>query len=307
MGNSTVPGPMSYDVGLHVGAIFLVLGASALGTAAPLLTKRFRDVRNVRFLFSLGKQMGTGVLLGLSYVHLLDPATKQLSDPILGSPWVDYPFAMLFALLATLVMHLLETLMKERVPSHHYRHKKLGSSGDNAPPLNLPPTSSSKITQGAKEAIAAFILEAGLSVHSIVIGITIGVAPNSHLAGLLSALCFHQLFEGLALGSVLADLGFSSLKETSLALIYCVSAPIGIAIGIGVQSTYDEESLAAKVVQGTLDAVSAGIIFYVAFIQMLGQEFIADWKASEGWIRKAALLAVMWIGAGVMSLFGIWL
>ena len=56
-----------------------------------------------------------------------------------------------------------------------------------------------------------------------------------------------------------------------LVLIFSFSAPVGIAIGIGIHSSYDANSATANIIQGTLEAVSAGILLYVAFVSLLGE------------------------------------
>jgi len=49
---------------------------------------------------------------------------------------------------------------------------------------------------GAQRTIGAYILEFGLTAHSIIVGITVGVAAHSDLVTLIPALTFHQFFEG---------------------------------------------------------------------------------------------------------------
>jgi len=45
------------------------------------------------------------------------------------------------------------------------------------------------------------VLELGIIVHSIVIGISLGASNNTcTIKGLVAALCFHQMFEGMGLG-----------------------------------------------------------------------------------------------------------
>ena len=124
----------------------------------------------------------------------------------------------------------------------------------------------------AERTVAAYILEFGLTSHSVIVGITVGVASHSDLKTLIPALVFHQFFEGFALGARLAEVGFSRLNELALMLIYSLSAPIGIAIGIGIATTYNQNSDTANLVEGSFDAISAGIILYVAFVQMLAFE-----------------------------------
>jgi len=112
----------------------------------------------------------------------------------------------------------------------------------------------------------------------------------------------------MALGARLADVGFSGSGEIILMLIYALAAPVGIAIGIPIYGSYNGNDRKTNLSTGTFDAVRAGIILYVAFVQMLGVEFVHDMKkkAKTG-IRKFALFAGVWIGAGVMAVIGMWM
>lgn len=45
------------------------------------------------------------------------------------------------------------------------------------------------------------VLEIGIVVHSVVIGVSMGASSNQcTIRPLIAALCFHQLFEGMGLG-----------------------------------------------------------------------------------------------------------
>lgn len=45
------------------------------------------------------------------------------------------------------------------------------------------------------------VLELGIVVHSVVIGLSLGASNNTcTIKGLVAALCFHQMFEGMGLG-----------------------------------------------------------------------------------------------------------
>ena len=164
------------------------------------------------------------------------------------------------------------------------------------------------IDSTAERTVGAYILEFGLTAHSVIIGITVGVASHSDLVSLIPALTFHQFFEGFALGARLASCHFSLANEAVLAVIYSSSAPIGIAIGIGVANSYEPNSTRALLTQGTFDSVSAGILLYVAFVQMLAYEFAEDYKkCGRQWTKKVSLYLAMWCGAAVMAVIGKWL
>lgn len=48
-----------------------------------------------------------------------------------------------------------------------------------------------------QKTISAYLLEFGCTSHSVIIGISVGVANNSETNTLLAALVFHQFFEGM--------------------------------------------------------------------------------------------------------------
>lgn len=68
------------------------------------------------------------------------------------------------------------------------------------------------------------------------------------------------MFEGLALGALIANLKRGTLfKFLVLGLLYPMVTPIGIAIGIGWHSSYNDNSTAVIVVQGIFDSLSSVI------------------------------------------------
>jgi len=54
------------------------------------------------------------------------------------------------------------------------------------------------------------------------------------------------------------------------AVLFGVTTPLGIAIGLGVKSTYNPGSVTASIVSGVLDALSAGILIYTGLVEARG-------------------------------------
>lgn len=320
------------DLGWYIGAIFFVLIASGLGVFLPLILNRVGNGQCTKIVLVIGKHIGTGALLSLGFIHLLFPAVEALGSECLGAPWTGYPFALLFAMLSAMLMHLVETIAHTYVHSraHTNRHEGSNSPVDvergishskiekdfsqSEVPLTGPGTlrlaghnHGVLLHAREEEAVAAFVLEGGLAVHSVIIGIALGIAEQAELVALIPALSFHQMFEGLAMGSQIAAVGFKSWKALVLALIYTVSAPIGVAIGIGIRSSYNANSASAILSQGILESVSAGIILYAAFVTMLAYEFASDFHEFKTTLVRVAMFAALWFGAGVLSVIGIWL
>lgn len=156
--------------------------------------------------------------------------------------------------------------------------------------------------------ITAYILEFGIATHSIIIGITLGVARGPAFIGLLIALGFHQFFEGFALASTAIEAGFRTLKTPLLmAFIYTLITPLGVVIGIAISQNYNENSTAALLTQGIFDAVAAGILIYDALVNLITTNIThSRWFAQISLARRALVILFLWLGAGVMALIGRW-
>lgn len=323
-----------YNLVFHLIAIGIVLVASAVGTGLPLIIKRRPECFPYPFVFVVGKHIGTGVLLSLGFIHLFVDAFEAFDNECLPEIFEDYPFAALLALGAGLLMHLIEQVAlnynsrdRKRSPEEAHGHAHTGAQRpvphEKSPLINnaqIPHPhpededddefhghSHGHLIGSADKTISAYILEFGLTAHSVIIGITVGVAPNRQLTTLVSALAFHQFFEGMALGARLAEVGLSGVNEVILLLIYSLSAPIGIGVGIGVYDSYNGNGVTENIATGSFDAISAGIILYVAFVQMLAVEFSHDIRKAKGATRKAILFIGMWVGAGIMAIIGLWM
>jgi zinc transporter 1/2/3 len=156
--------------------------------------------------------------------------------------------------------------------------------------------------------LAAAMMEFGVAVHSIFIVLATGIVPDDELKTLLVALSFHQLFEGVALGARLSDARtLSSKVDYLLAVIFAVSAPLGIAAGIGAVGTINTGGPTYLALQGSFDAICAGVLLYLGF-DLLIRDFAADVKRAEGSAYRRRLVPVMlaglWVGGGVMALIG---
>ena len=90
-----------------------------------------------------------------------------------------------------------------------------------------------------------------------------------------------------------------------MALFFSMTTPAGVAIGIAISSVYDEISPTALVVQGLLEAAAAGILVYMALVDILAEEFMSARVQSRARLQLA-LNASLLLGAGLMSMLAIW-
>ncbi|KAJ1975665.1 hypothetical protein H4R34_004253 [Dimargaris verticillata] len=155
--------------------------------------------------------------------------------------------------------------------------------------------------------ITTYLLEFGIALHSIIIGVALGTAQGTEFVSLLVALCFHQFFEGLALGARIAELRYrASWMPLANALVYAVTTPIGTALGVAIRAVYQARSPTTLVVQGVLDAVSAGILIYTALVNMMAQEFAQPGFKAQPSGTKWSCWAALYLGAIAMSVVGVW-
>ncbi|ERN14912.1 hypothetical protein AMTR_s00032p00182180 [Amborella trichopoda] len=105
------------------------------------------------------------------------------------------------------------------------------------------------------------VLEFGIVVHSVVIGLGMGASQNPcTIRSLVAALCFHQLFEGMGLGGSILQAEYRTTMKAIMVFFFAVTTPFGVALGIGLSNVYSESSPTALIVVGILNAASAGLL-----------------------------------------------
>ncbi|KAJ1953160.1 hypothetical protein IWQ62_006062 [Dispira parvispora] len=155
--------------------------------------------------------------------------------------------------------------------------------------------------------ISTYLLEFGIALHSVIIGLALGTADGQEFLPLLIALCFHQFFEGIALGARIAELTYSAAWMPMVnALAYAVTTPLGTALGVALRSVYQARSPTTLAVQGVLDAVSAGILIYTALVNLMAQEFVQPSFQRLPKRTQHLYLAALYAGVATMSVIGIW-
>ena len=80
-----------------------------------------------------------------------------------------------------------------------------------------------------------------------------------------------ETFEGLGVGSRLAYLQMPKRFHWVPILggiLYGITTPIGIAIDLGIRTTYNTDGTTASIVSGVLDSLSAGILIYTGLVEV---------------------------------------
>jgi solute carrier family 39 (zinc transporter), member 1/2/3 len=114
--------------------------------------------------------------------------------------------------------------------------------------------------------IHAQVLEMGIIVHSVVIGLGMGASQNvCTIRPLVTAMCFHQLFEGMGLGGCILQAEYNARMKVGLMTSF------GIALGLALTKVYRENSPTVLIVVGLLNAASAGLLVFLKLEDWVAQ------------------------------------
>ncbi|WWC95861.1 hypothetical protein V866_002728 [Kwoniella sp. B9012] len=331
----------SYDLGLHITAVFVLLVASAIGVFLPVFMAKNVDEKSnsgnkrdewVRRVFFVMKYFGTGIIISLAFCHLLQESFENFSNPCIGT--LAYrPTTPSIAMGSMLVIWLVD-----------YFSARWASRGDKSPPLaqiqpskptSIPLTSTNEDSiQPAPATPPVFadlgcthihrptsdeldpnsqrahwdvrLLEGGIVFHSIMIGVTLG-AQTGGFEVTFAALVFHQLFEGLGLGTRIGALVWKrSWTKWLMCTLYAITTPVGIAIGIGVHQSFNENGKRELIAIGVLNSISAGILLYGGLCQLLYAEWVIGDMRDTSNARVCSALIALLLGVIAMALIGKW-
>jgi solute carrier family 39 (zinc transporter), member 1/2/3 len=338
---------MDYSMQLRIASVFILFCVSLLGIVVPLIYAscyRGEDtLENQRKLsesdtFRIIRTFAAGVMLGVGFIHLLADGVSKLTEVNLEYPALGYTLATVGALIV-LGFEQIAVMLISRIDTVNDSNDSIKSKASkDTTGFGLDPTvilevmetdqpgatskscdhnHALKMIAGSDSLAAitkAYMMEISVAIHSVIIGITLGSlsGPDNlqSLEALIIAICFHQFFEGLGLGTIIEaarlDLG---LKKTLIfALTFAITVPIGVAIGIVIsnnQSLEDGPSVTQEYTTGCLNSVSAGIMIYVALVEMAAEDFQqASIMTNVG--LKMKMFSALMLGLLCMAILAIW-
>ncbi|EMD59892.1 hypothetical protein GGP41_008976 [Bipolaris sorokiniana] len=157
-----------------------------------------------------------------------------------------------------------------------------------------------------KQSMQITLIEGGILFHSVFVGMTISITAEGFII-LLIAIVFHQMFEGLGLGTRIADVPYpkNSWKPWALVVAFGTTAPIGQAIGLVTRGSYDPNSAFGLIIVGVFNAISSGLLIYAALVDLLAEDFLSE-EASHTMTGKTKTTAFIYVlmGAAGMSIVG---
>ncbi|KAK1420131.1 hypothetical protein QVD17_21480 [Tagetes erecta] len=301
-------------------ALASILFFGALGVCIPFIGKIVPALSPEKDGFFTIKAFAAGVILATSFIHILPDAFESLTSPCLKEhPWGDFPFTGFVAMVATILTLLFETSSagyqlrsKSEKPSDGYGDEEQNSRHIGQVAAHTHAThghahgSISSLSQVDRYRIVSKVLELGIIVHSVIIGLSLGASENPKtIKPLVVALTFHQFFEGIGLGGCIFQAEFKSLVATVMGAFFSITTPFGIVIGILVTNTYEENSSTALIVEGVLNSASAGILIYMALVDLLSQDFMNPRMQKNKMLQLISNISLL-LGAGLMSLLAKW-
>ncbi|XP_010522316.1 PREDICTED: zinc transporter 5 [Tarenaya hassleriana] len=289
-------------------AIPSVLVAGIIGVLFPLLGSVFPPLRPETSFFFVTRAFAAGVILSTGFLHVLPEAFGKLRSPCLSDhPW-KFPFTGFIAMVAAILTLSIDSFATSYFQRSHSKNQKisdgeeLGIHGHSHGGL----TAVESKTQLLRSRVIAQVLELGIIVHSVVIGIALGASQDpDNVRALFTALMFHQCFEGLGLGGCITQGKFNCMTITIMTLFFSVTTPVGIGVGMEISSRYDESSSTALIVQGVLNAASSGILIYMSLVDLLAPDFMHPKLQSNSGLQIMAHISLL-LGSGLMSLLAYW-
>ncbi|XP_004243896.1 zinc transporter 5-like [Solanum lycopersicum] len=300
-------------------ALASILVASAVGVCIPVLGKVIPALSPERNFFFIIKAFAAGVILSTGFIHVLPDAFESLTSPCLPEhPWGDFPFCGFVAMVSAMA-----TLMVDTYATSYYNKKNLkngvvgtevgdeGGVGHTHSHAHAHAHGSTTMMVDSNSELLRYrvisqVLELGIIVHSVIIGIALGASESPKtIKPLVAALTFHQFFEGMGLGGCIAQAKLKCREITIMALFFSLTTPVGIGIGLGITNVYDENSPTALIVQGIFDSASAGILIYMALVDFLAADFMNPRMQGNGKLQLGANVSLL-LGAGLMSMLAKW-
>ncbi|KAJ9549241.1 hypothetical protein OSB04_021784 [Centaurea solstitialis] len=300
--------------------IAAILVTSIIGVCLPLVTRSIPALSPDRSLFVVVKAFASGIILATGFMHVLPDSFDMLRSSCLAdNPWHKFPFTGFVAMLSAIF-----TLMVDSMATSSYTTKNNAISAEGCEVVTG--DHEMAMTRGGvhfhghqhhaqkgpigsqllRYRVVAMVLELGIVVHSIVIGLGVGASNDvCTIKPLVAALCFHQMFEGMGLGGCILQAEYKTTKKAVMVFFFSITTPFGIALGIALSKTYKENSPSALITVGLLNASSAGLLIYMALVDLLAADFMGPKLQGSIKLQIKSYVAVL-LGAGGMSLMAKW-
>ncbi|CAN1287924.1 Zinc transporter 1 [Linum perenne] len=276
-----------HDSALHykIIAICSILAASGIGVTIPIIGRKVPALQPENSLFFLIKAFAAGVILATGFVHILPDAFESLTNPcVKDRVWARFPFPGLFAMVAAVMTMMIDTFATSYYKRSHFRSMNkalpvVGTAHGSA--FGTENSNEVDESQHFRHRIVSQVLEVGIVVHSVIIGISLGASMSTKTAK------------------------FKSRVVATMVTFFSLTTPIGIVVGICISRGYSENSQASLLVGGVMNSASAGILIYMALVDLLAQDFMNPKLQSNLCLQLGANVSLL-LGMGCMASLAQW-
>ncbi|KAL9269918.1 Zinc transporter 2-like protein [Drosera capensis] len=291
--------------------LIIVFFATFLGGVSPCFFKW-----NDSFLV-LGTQFAGGVFLGTAMMHFLSDSNETFGD--LTSK--GYPFAFMLACAGYLITMLADVVILYVYGKRRAARRGAGdgiegglsrvkSDNDNTNQHSFSQAHESTGHFPTQLAAASsvgdtILLIIALCFHSVFEGIAIGVAETKADAWkALWTISLHKIFAAVAMAIALLRMirDRPLLSCTIYAFLFAISSPIGVGIGIAVDAT--TEGATADWIYAISMGLACGVFVYVSINHLLSKGYVPERRVVVD-APFFKFLAVL-IGVGVIAVVMIW-
>lgn len=303
-------------------AIASILVAGAIGVSLPFLGRFIPALKPENDIFFIIKAFAAGVILSTGFVHILPDAYEKLTKLCSkGKAW-EFPWAGTVAMIAAIATMMIDMQATSyfNANSRQVIAKSRGGSGEEVPVHTHATHGHSHGTGESfsghgdglssieliRHRVISQVLELGIVVHSVIIGLSLGASESpKSVRPLVAALTFHQFFEGMGLGGCITQAKFKNKSIAIMSIFFSLTTPVGIVIGIAIMNSYHENDQAALIVEGLLNAAASGILIYMALVDLLSADFMSPKMLTNKKLQIGANIGLL-LGAGCMSLLAKW-
>ncbi|KAL5735676.1 hypothetical protein ACOSQ2_030464 [Xanthoceras sorbifolium] len=267
----------------------------------------------------LGTQFAGGVFLGTALMHFLSDANETFGDLTTK----EYPFAFMLACAGYLL-----TMLADCVISYVFSKERDGFNGDLEHQGGVQQGKSghgvttsgshSQVQNGTTDlhssklslvTVSSFgdsiLLIVALCFHSVFEGIAIGVAETEADAWkALWTISLHKIFAAIAMGIALLRMipNRPLLSCVAYAFAFAISSPVGVAIGIIIDAT--TQGRVADWIFAISMGLACGVFIYVSINHLLSKGY-APLRTVSVDTPHYKFLAVL-LGIGVIAVVMIW-
>ncbi|NWI69844.1 S39A3 protein, partial [Todus mexicanus] len=282
---------------LVVTKLLCLLGVFVLMLVGVLLPVKVMEAdhekaQRSKKVLTLCNSFGGGVFLATCFNVLL-PAVREKLDEVLklGNVTMDYPVAetivMIGFFMTVFVEQLILTFQKEK-PSFidletFNAGSDVGSDSEYESPFIASPRGRASYGERGHRghglsvqelsrfgSLRFFGLVFALCTHSIFEGLALGLQEESgKVLSLFLGVALHETLVAVALGISMARSSFPLRDAVKMALLVSLMVPLGISIGMGIEST---QNVASSVISVLLQGIAGGTFLFITFFEILAKE-----------------------------------